>query len=102
MTREQIEAFIAESYPDDEIVLFDDCDEAFIGVGFQQYRGPVAVYDREKCVLAYAELFKEGCGDDGSDPALDAEEWVAFNTEGAWVGEATPILVNVPPAGCLP
>ena len=98
--RKQIEEFCAENWPDEEILLFGDAngdpyDKGFMGIGFQQYRGPVAVYDRETCVNALAEEFAkdDNSDEDDSDPYTDAAEWFSFNTEGSWVGDQTPIVV---------
>jgi hypothetical protein len=47
--RKRIDEFCAEYWPDEEILLFGDgdpCDKGFIGIGYQQHRGPIAVYDR--------------------------------------------------------
>jgi hypothetical protein len=89
-TREEIDEYVDEAYPDEEILLFDGLDSAFIGIGFQQYEGPVAVYDRELCIEALHKQFAE---DGSDDPHTDALEWFGFNTEGAWLGEKTPIIV---------
>jgi len=96
--RQQIDEFCEENWPDSEILLFggtdgDPHDEAFIGIGFQQHKGPVAVYDREKCIEALADGFASNPTED-SDPYEDAVEWFSFNTEGAWVGDETPIILT--------
>ena len=96
--RKSINEFCDEIWPDSEILLFggvegDPYDEGFIGIGFQQRKGPLAVYDREKCIEALAQDFaKTPTGD--SDPYEDAVEWFSFNTEGSWVGEQTPIIIS--------
>jgi hypothetical protein len=100
--RKRIDEFCDENWPDEEILLFGDADgdpydKGFVGIGFQQYKGPVAVYDREKCVDALAEEFSEDNSeyvDEDSDPYTDASEFFSFNTEGAWVGEGTPIIIS--------
>ena len=30
---------------DEEVMLYDEYEDAFIGLGYQQYRGPIAIYD---------------------------------------------------------
>ena len=97
--RKRIDEFCDENWPDEEILLFgsadgDPYDEGFIGVGFQQHKGPVAVYDRDKCIEALAEEFARDSDDEDSDPYSDAVEWFSFNTEGSWVGGKTPIIVS--------
>ena len=103
--RQRIDAFCEEGWPDEEILLFggpegDPYDEGFIGIGYQQYRGPVAVYDRDRCIAALTRSFADEGGGEDADPHADAEEWFAFNTEGAWVGERTPMVIaGFPPGG---
>ena len=94
--RRAIDAWVYESYPDEEIILFGDADghaydEGFIGVGYQQHRGPVAVYDRDRCLEA---LIREFTATGSEEPEQDAVEWFSFNTEGLWIGDQTPIIVN--------
>ena len=94
--RRAIDAWVSESYPDEEIILFGDADgdaydEGFIGVGYQQHRGPVAVYDRDRCLEA---LIREFTATGSEEPEQDAVEWFSFNTEGSWIGDQTPIIVN--------
>jgi hypothetical protein len=99
--RKKIDEFCEENWPDEEVLLFggadgDPYDKGFMGIGFQQHKGPVAVYDSEKCVDALAEEFaKDGDSDDeDADPYTDAVEFFSFNTEGSWVGEKTPIVIS--------
>ena len=101
--RKAIDDWCDEHWPDDEILLFggedgDPYDKGFIGIGFQQYKGPVAVYDRETCVDALAEEFAKDTityeHDEDADPYTDASEFFSFNTEGSWVGEKTPIIIS--------
>ena len=88
-TKDQIIACVEESYPDDSVVLFDGLEGAFLGVAYQQYKGPVAVYDRAVCIEILVEMFK-----DEEDPQESAEEYFQYNTEGAWVGENTPLIID--------
>ena len=99
--RKRIDEFVEENWPDEGILLFggvdgDPYDEGFIGIGYQQYKGPVAVYDREKCVEALAKEFTKDWDndDEDSDPYTAASEFFSFNTEGSWVGEKTPIIIS--------
>ena len=99
--RKKIDEFCEENWPDEEVLLFggadgDPYDKGFMGIGFQHTKGPVAVYDREKCVDALAEEFaKDGdSNDEDDDPYTDASEFFSFNTEGSWVGEKTPIVIS--------
>jgi hypothetical protein len=100
-TRQRIDEFCRVNYPEEEIVLWggedgDPYDEGLIGVGYQQHKGPVAIYDREKCILALADEFAKDCDSDhaDSDPYTQAVEWFDFNTAGSWIGDQTPIIVD--------
>ena len=42
---------------DDEVIYYDGLKEAFIGLGFQQFNGPYAIYDREKAIEIIARDF---------------------------------------------
>lgn len=76
--------------PEEESPLFaDDLDDAIIGAVHDRWgtRGWRVVYDREKCIELIAK---------SSDSSLlEAEEFFEFNTEGAFVGESTPLFVEV-------
>ena len=70
---------------EDEILVADGLEEAFIGV-CQQYNKHFAVYDREKAIKIFMDR-------DDMTPG-DAEEWFEFNVVGAWVGEKTPAFIT--------
>ena len=60
--RTQIATFCEDNWPDEDILLFgldhgDPYDKGFLGVGYQHTRGPLAIYDREKCFEALAMEF---------------------------------------------
>ena len=63
--------------------LMDGFDDALIGVVSQFSNGPLALYDRNKCIDV---LMAEGLTES------QAEEHFSFNCEGAWVGETTPCI----------
>jgi len=96
---------------DDEVIYYDGLKEAFIGLGFQQFNGPYAIYDREKAIEIIARDFynekkKEYkfkkmnaeeklkvVQDVGDEAYMEAVEYFEYNTEGAWMGDRTPIFV---------
>ena len=96
---------------DDEVIYYDGLKEAFIGLGHQQFNGPYAIYDREKAIeiLArdfYKEKKKEHDFENmdakerlavvqevGDEAYMEAVEYFEYNTEGAWLGDRTPIFV---------
>jgi len=89
MTHDEINAWFIETYPDDEFLLADGFEDAFIGVVTGMQRAPVACYDRARCITVLTTR-------DGMTTE-DAEEYFAFNVEGAWVGEQTPVFLDAFP-----
>ena len=89
MNREEIEDFLSDEYPAvdwEEIVLFDDIPEAFVGVAERFGMDPVAAYDYDKCIEIYME-------DGGTQE--DAEEHFGFNVIGTWAGDRTPVFLHI-------
>lgn len=70
-------------HDDEQILLADGFEDAFVGIG-RQFGKPVAIYDRSKCI----EILMENMSED------EAEEYFSFNVEGAFVGEKTPIFLE--------
>lgn len=77
---------LAEAYGDDEMLFLDppSLDHAIVGIAQRINFGPVVVYDRQKLVEAF---MAEGMDEE------EADEWVSFNVEGAYVGERTPLIL---------
>ena len=101
--RKQIEEFCDEHWPEENILLFGGedgsaYDAGFLGIGYQQHKGPLAIYDREKCLDALAEEFAADTeiyeDDSDADPYTDALEWFSYNTERSWVGESPPLSIS--------
>jgi|TARA_R110000782_G_scaffold249641_1_gene336851 hypothetical protein len=67
------------------MLLADGYDKAFIGFADRVNQPRLAIYDKNKCI----ELLMK----DGMDME-EATEYFMYNTEGAWVGEETPIFLN--------
>jgi len=81
--RKQINDFFIER--DEDVLLMDGFDEAFIGYS-QRINEPVlAVYSWEKMVDVCTK--RDGMTYD------EATEYIEYNCIGAWVGERTPIIV---------
>ena len=96
---------------DDEVIYYDGLKEAFIGLGHQQFKGPYAVYDRERAIEIIARDFYKEKKKEYEFEKMDAEEklkvvqeigdeayeeameYFEYNTEGAWLGDRTPIFV---------
>jgi hypothetical protein len=78
--KEKIEDMLGE---DENVLLADGFDDAFVGIG-RQFGRPIAVYDRSRCI----DILQEDMSEE------EAEEYFQFNVEGAWVGENTPIFLE--------
>jgi hypothetical protein len=102
--------YYEENYPDlseeQPILIMDGLDDAFIGIGFafgdahavydkenlleilagKKNMKPIAVYDRERIIKVLVDR-------DGMTRE-DAEEYISFNIEGAYVGKLTPIILE--------
>ena len=69
----------------DPIMLADGFEEAFVGIG-QQFVHTFAVYDHGKCVEILR--YRDGMTEE------EAEEFMEFNVNGAWVGKGTPVFLR--------
>jgi len=67
---------------DEDILLADGFDFAFLGIAERCGSPPVAVYDRDACIRLLVSR-------DGMTPE-EAEEYFEYNVVGAYVGEQTP------------
>lgn len=76
---------LAEINPD--ALLADGLEAAFMGYTLNHHHATVAVYDYDKCIDILVER-------DGMD-AEGADEYLQFNTLGAYVGENGPLFVRV-------
>ena len=93
MNREEIVTFIEDEYPAvdwEEIVLFDDIPEAFVGVAERFGMDPVAAYDYDKCIEMYME---DGCTYE------EAVEHFSFNVIGTWAGDRPPVFLHLAQGG---
>jgi len=81
--KESLQDYIAAINPD--ALFADGLDDALIGHG-GQFNQVVAVYSTEKALDIFE---KDGMSRD------EAREHFDFNVVGAWVGENTPIFVDL-------
>ena len=72
-----------------EALLADGLEDALIGVAYRAGMSAVALYDRDRCLEILVR-------DSGMTEA-EAEEWMAYNVEAAWVGPGTPIFCELLP-----
>jgi hypothetical protein len=85
MPKQTIREQVAEV--DEEILFADGFEEALVGVSTQFNRGPVALYDWDKCVKILMERDKMDYD--------EAVEFMDFNVTGSWVGEKTPAFARL-------
>lgn len=87
MKREYINNYLEENYPDQEILLADGFEQAFMGVAESFGSAPKACYDSNKCIDILVER-------DGMT-LEEAVEYFEFNVTGAYVGEFTPAFISL-------
>ena len=81
--KEQINEWVDDNFQDQEILIADGFEEAFMGVAMQ-FNNPIPIFDYNKCL----EILQEQ-----GMSYVDAEEYMSFNVTGAWVGEGTPAFL---------
>jgi hypothetical protein len=75
---------IIERYPEEEFLTADGFDNAVIGIESNSMR---LVYDRDKMIGILIE--------DEELTELDAIEYLEYNTWNAYVGEKTPLFIEI-------
>lgn len=70
---------------DAEPLLIPDADSALLGLAYRCGQPPVAVYDYRKLVAHFVA---------GGMAEEEAEDWIACNIEGAWLGPSTPAILR--------
>ena len=88
-TEQEVQDWIIEY--NEEAILADGFEEAFLGVSEVFGRPPLATYDKEKCIDILVER-------DGMTYE-EAVEYFEFNVSGSWVGDSTPIYLTLWKAG---
>jgi hypothetical protein len=81
--REQIDEWVSQAFPEDEILFADGFEDAFLGVAMQ-FNKPITIFDYDECLTI---LQKDGM------TYSEAEEYMQFNVVGAYVGENTPAFL---------
>jgi hypothetical protein len=87
MTNRQRELMeqLGEENPD--ALLADGFEDAFVGISRRFGQEALACYDYRKCI----ELIMDG----GAGTEEEAVEYFEFNVIGAWVGNGTPVFVEL-------
>jgi hypothetical protein len=74
---------------DPDLLFADGFDDAILGVASRCGQPTIVVYDRAKCIDILM------LGNDLPIPTREiAEEYFAFNVEGAWIGPRTPAFLT--------
>jgi len=84
MTREEILEQL--KFENDRALFADGFEDALIGIA-RQFSKSLALYDKDKCIQILME--RDGMTQE------DAEAFFSFNTQGAWVGENTPVFAEL-------
>lgn len=90
LTRDQIAEWVSEF--NDEAILADGLEGAFMGVCEVSGQPTVAVYDRWKCIEILAEQVDV---EEYENPYIDAQENFEFNVAGGWMGENSPRYITL-------
>lgn len=90
MSREEIENSLDE---DDDILFMDGFDEAIVGLGTRfGITEPIVVYDKNKVIEI---LMNDMESEDEDDSYTMALEYFEYNIIGAWVGDRTPMFIEL-------
>lgn len=76
---------LIEQSMDEDLIVYDGCDDAIIGWGGRCGMPNVTIYDWDLLVKCF---MKQGMDYD------EAIEWIDFNILGGYIGERTPIVIN--------
>lgn len=84
MNKTELESLIYYE-TDEEIMLMDGFEEAFIGFSRRCGQPTLATYSFDKMIQLLVER-------DEMD-VMEAEEYISYNCAGAWMGELTPVIL---------
>jgi len=84
MNKTELESLIYYE-TDEEIMLMDGFEEAFIGFSRRCGQPTLATYSFDKMIQVLVER-------DDMD-VIEAEEYISYNCAGAWMGELTPVIL---------
>jgi hypothetical protein len=84
--RIEILDFLAEKYDDEDILIADGFEEAFIGVASGAGKPSVAAYDYQKCI----EILMKDCNVSYFEAVDDFEH----NVIAAYMGKYTPVFID--------
>lgn len=94
MTREEIAEY------NEDAIIFDDLDDAIIGMAERINLGPVVAYDVEKIIEILMKDMEVDVADLEEGESIEnrqyqmAYEHFEFNIKGGWLGEGTPVFIT--------
>lgn len=71
----------------EEALMADGLEDALIGICYRFGQSPLATYDYNKCIEILVK--RDGMTEE------EADEFLQYNTLGAWLGEMTPVFVTL-------
>lgn len=86
-TREELEEWMDAAYPDQEFLIADGFEKAFVGLVEAANGELVAAFDKTECLEILVH-------DSGLEDYDCAEEYFDFNVTGDWVGNLTPMFID--------
>jgi hypothetical protein len=81
-----IKEWLRIHYPGESLLTMDGLDEAFIGVATCFGQDLKTVYDRKKILQIFIE---------NGMTYEEAQEYISFNVEGSYMGEKTPLIIDI-------
>lgn len=82
-----IKCKIQERHSYKPLLFADGFDDAILGVGWSFDKPLSVAYDKNKCIQILMKRDKM--------KRSDAEEYFSFNVEGSYIGEETPVFVEL-------
>lgn len=82
MNKIELLKILVEENP--EAIILNGFDEAMLGIARRCSSETVLVYDRNKIIDILSEDMS----------AEEADEYISFNIEGAWMGDSTPYIME--------
>jgi hypothetical protein len=83
--RERVEERLKEENP--KALFADGFDDAIVGIACRATSDPLVAYSRDLCIKVLMD--RDGMSEE------EANEFFDFNVIGSWVGEGTPVFIDM-------
>ena len=87
MKPKEIREHLAEI--NEEAIIYDNLEEALVGIGHRFGMQGIAIYDLDKVFKELEKMLGPECSQE------DVIEYFDYNVMGTWAGEYTPIFIEV-------